>query len=216
MIKCISFLLLAVTITLIVFRFNRTPPSNLTGVYWGAFDPPTEAHAAIIIASLKDIPLKKLILVVNNHPYKNYTYSLETRLQMIREIILLNGLENVELRWQDENYKLDFLALKQLTKKPLCAIAGYDAYKKWVEYSTPHERSLYDAIAVIPRGNDSPILYDEIAFILPINSIYEHVSSTKVRASLCRKIVDTTCNNGTELNVSTNSQLINCSESDIR
>src|ERR1700722_11170238 len=113
---------------------------------------------------------------------------------MIREIIRSNNLENVELRWQDETHKLNFLALKEITQKSLCAIAGYDAYKKWVEYSTPHERSLYDAIAVIPRGDDSPILFDEIAFILPINSVYKHVSSTKIRASLSRKIVDSTYN----------------------
>lgn len=182
--KKFNFLIVAGSIVLIVFLFKAASSNNMSGVYWGAFDPPTEAHAAIITASLNDISLKKLIVVVNNHAYKNYTYPLETRLQMMSEIIRLNGLENVELHWQDENHKLDFLALKEITQHPLCAIAGYDAYKKWVEYSLPSERSAYEAIAVIPRGNDSPILYDEIAFILPINSIYKHVSSTKVRASL--------------------------------
>lgn len=197
----ISFVLLACVVAMSVFGFSGTPLNHRTGVYWGAFDPPTEAHAAIIATAMNDIPLKHLIVVVNNHPYKNYTYPVEVRLQMIREIIRKNGSENVELLWQDDDHRLDFFALKEITKDPLCAIAGYDAYKKWVDYSTAQERSLYDAIAVIPRGEELPILFDEIAFILPIHSMYKHVSSTKVRASLSGKILDSTSNDSAERNI---------------
>lgn len=72
--KTIIFYLLLGTIAMTYFSFNRIPTNNMTGVYWGAFNPPTEAHAAIIVASLKNIRLKKLIIVVNNHSYKNYVY----------------------------------------------------------------------------------------------------------------------------------------------
>jgi nicotinic acid mononucleotide adenylyltransferase len=39
----------------------------LNGVFWGCFDPPTLAHKAIALKALKDIPLKRLIIVINNH-----------------------------------------------------------------------------------------------------------------------------------------------------
>lgn len=73
----------------------------------------------------------------------------------MKEIIQSTGLKNVELLWQDDTHKLDFSVLREINLDPLCAIAGYDSYKKWVDHSTPQERSLYDAIAVIPRGDES-------------------------------------------------------------
>ena len=158
----------------------QTSLNKMTGVYWGAFNPPTEAHAAIIAASLNNIRLKKLIVVVNNHSYKNYIYSIDVRLQLMREMIQSTGLKNVELLWQDDTHPLDFSALREMTLDPLCAIAGYDSYKKWVSNSMP---LLYDAIAVIPRGDEPPILFDDRAFILPIDSEHKHVSSTKIRNS---------------------------------
>lgn len=181
--KKIVIFLVAITTIYNVFYLTQDTPRKLTGVYWGAFDPPTEAHAAIIISSMNDIPLKKLIVVVNNHAYKNYTYPLEMRLQMMKAIIQQHGLEKIELHWQDETHQINFIALKEISQEPLCAIAGYDAYKKWVSHSSSHDRSCYDAIAVIPRGEDVPILFDEIAFLLPIDSKYKDVSSTKVKAA---------------------------------
>ena len=202
-VPAITFYLLLATVAIIYFSFNCTPTTNMTGVYWGAFNPPTEAHAATIYASLNNMRLKKLIIVVNNHSYKNYSYPLEIRLQLMKEIIQSTGLKNVELLWQDDTHKLDFSALRELTIGPLCAIAGYDSYKRWVDHSTLQERSLYDAIAVIPRGDESPILFDENAFILPISSKYRHTSSTKVRNSLSHKIMDRTYSDSVERNIVT-------------
>lgn len=182
--KKIVIFFLITTMIYIGWHFTQEAPRKLVGVYWGAFDPPTEAHAAIVLNSMNNIPLKKLMIIVNNHPYKNYTYPLEMRLQMMKAIIQQKRLENVELRWQDETHPINFLVLKEISQDPLCAIAGYDAYKKWVANSTPQDRSCYDAIAVIPRGEDVPILFDEIAFLLPIDTKYKDVSSTKVRANL--------------------------------
>lgn len=62
------------------------------------------------------------------------------RLQWIKEIIQSNGLQNVEVLSQDDKHKLDFLALREITSEPICGIAGYDAYKTWIQYSTPEER----------------------------------------------------------------------------
>lgn len=172
------------------------------GVYWGAFDPPTEAHLAIIIKAANDIPLKKLIVVVNNHSYKNYAYSLEERLHMMKASLQQKGLDQVELLWQDASHQIDFLTLKAMVQEPLCAIAGYDAYKTWSASSASQDRSRYEAIAVVPRGDEEPILFDQSAFLLPIDPRYKDVSSTKVRDSLCRKMVDSACNESEARNIS--------------
>jgi cytidyltransferase-like protein len=177
------FLLIS-ALTFFNCEFITAEEKNLTGVYWGAFDPPTAAHAAIISASIQDIPLKKLIVVVNNHPYKNYTYPLKTRLQMLQNLIKSHQNADIELLTQDENNKIDFPALKTMTKGPLCAISGYDAYKRWMNFSDTAARLLYDRIAVVPRGDDLPVLIDENAFVLPIDSKYRHVSSTKEKLRL--------------------------------
>jgi len=154
---------------------------TLTGIYWGAFDPPTEAHAAIIAASINDIPLKKLIVVVNNHSYKNYTYSLDMRLQMMKNILQKYDPEKIELRWQDDAHPVNFQTIAEVTKEPLCTVSGYDSYKKWTLHAPLKDRSCYEAIAVVPRGDDDPVLFDKNAFILPIDAKYKDVSSTKIR-----------------------------------
>lgn len=163
-----------------------TSAPKMAGVYWGAFNPPTEAHAAVMEAALNKIPLKKLIVIVNNHPYKNYAYPLQIRLQMIQEMIDAHGFKNVEVLWQDETHPLSYQILKERVGAPLCAIGGYDSYKKWVEHTSPEERTLYDAIAVVPRGDDPLLLFDQNSFILSIPDNYRHVSSSKVRALLCQ------------------------------
>ncbi len=103
---------------------------SCTGIYWGAFDPPTKAHRAIIEIVLAEKWLRDLIVVINNHNYKSYTYSLEERKLMMEDIILSLDAKNVTLLAQDDNHPLDYQVLTCMTPYPLCAIAGYDAYKK--------------------------------------------------------------------------------------
>ena len=62
-------------------------------VYAGSFDPITLGHLNIAIrgASLVD----KLIIAVGENPKKNYTFSLEERIQMISESV--SHLSNIEI-----------------------------------------------------------------------------------------------------------------------
>ncbi len=159
-------------------------PIHLTGIYWGAFDPPTEAHKAIIATALNEIDLAKLIIVVNNHSYKNYAFTLQSRLRLLEKYIQALKNKNVEILWQDDINPINIDELINITKGPLCAIAGYDAYKKWVDYTSVEKRNLYSATAVIPRADDLPILYDENAFILLIDPKLKYESSSKVRNEL--------------------------------
>jgi len=153
----------------------------MIGVYWGAFDPPTVAHIAIINEALKQIPLKKLIVVVNNHQYKKYVYPLQDRIKLVEQMLGLHDRERIEIMWQDETTKLDYDSIKKKVNGPLCAIAGYDAYQAWVAHSTHEERLKYDSIAVVPRGDELPKLFDHNAFLLPIAAEYKYVSSSKKR-----------------------------------
>ncbi len=157
------------------------------GIYWGAFDPPTVAHQAIIETSIKHIPLKKLFVVVNNQSYKNYTHLLHERMalieEMLEEILDLEDRKNVEILFQTDEDKINYRAIRLMVSEPLCAVAGYDSYKAWIASSAPEERALYDAIAVVPRGDDDPLLYDANAFLLPISEEYKYVSSSKIRES---------------------------------
>ncbi len=154
---------------------------KMTGVFWGAFDPPTEAHRAIIQA-FSDLSIcNDLLIVVNNHSYKTYTHPLEQRLELLKR-----GLpeQKTTFLWQDDANPMNYQALEKIAAAPLCAIAGWDAYKNWVSHSTKQERALYKAIAVVPRGGDEPELFDSHAFIMPIDPSYRDTSSTKQRTRI--------------------------------
>jgi cytidyltransferase-like protein len=158
---------------------NQTLPFSAVGVFWGAFDPPTAAHIEIISACLKKLPITQLIVIVNNHHYKKYTFSLQDRIQLLESMLSSSDRMKIELVWQDDLNQIDYAELRRRTDGDLYAISGYDSYKSWTKYSTESERLLYKAIVVIPRGNDHPFLYDKNAILLPIDPCYQHISSTQ-------------------------------------
>ncbi len=147
----------------------------MIGVYWGAFDPLTKAHKAIIETALQKLELTKLLIVINNHRYKNYAFSLEERKQALLVWLESQKLKTVEVLFQEEKAPLDYAALLQREKPPFVAIAGYDAYLSW------KDRGLWDSIAVIPRGGSLPVLQDKKAFLLEIEAEHQHVSSSQVK-----------------------------------
>ena len=172
-----------------------------TAVFWGAFDPPTEAHYAIIDAVLAHRKVHDLIVVVNNHSYKNYMFPLMTRLQQLERVCLAK--KKVRCMWQDDQNPCGVHQLKQLTRSPLCAVAGYDAYQQWLKSGcVSRDRGLYQAIAVVPRGNEEPILFDDHAFLLGIGVRYRYVSSTLLRTSCVSNMLDSACMPASDLNAS--------------
>jgi cytidyltransferase-like protein len=154
---------------------------NLIGVFWGAFDPPTKAHLKVISEAIDKLLLEKLIIIVNNHSYKKYTYPLELRIQMLENELDPKLLTDIEILYQDDSHKIDYLFLSKKYKKPLCAIAGSDAYLSWKNHSTKRERELYDTIAVIPRGTTPFELEDSNAILLTLDKEFRHISSTQVK-----------------------------------
>jgi cytidyltransferase-like protein len=156
-----------------------TKDKSMTGVFWGAFDPPTKAHIAIIEKALSLPELRHILIIINNHSYKNYRSTLQERLDQMT-ILLSNWIPHqITLLTQDDAHPMNFTKLSTLTNLPLCAISGYDAYLKWAQYSSDIERSHYASIAVVPRGDIPPILFDEQAFLMPIDPTFKHTSSSQ-------------------------------------
>ncbi|MCB1114200.1 MAG: adenylyltransferase/cytidyltransferase family protein [Chlamydiia bacterium] len=153
----------------------------VSGAFWGAFDPLTSAHKAIVDTAIKEIELDRLYIVVNNHPYKNYTYPLEERIKAWRSWLDLKGFKQVELLSQDEAHLWDREALEAKSGQKIIAIAGYDAYQRWRAGAKKEALQNFDKIAVVPRGNEPPDLFDENALLLKIPEAYRYVSSAKVK-----------------------------------
>jgi cytidyltransferase-like protein len=148
------------------------------GVYWGAFDPPTPAHLAIIEKSLKIF--EGLIIVVNNGSYKNYSLLPHKRIEIIKS--KLNQMKKNKILFiiQDDENPVTYSTIKKRMKKKICVIAGYDSYSNWSKKKDSPIK--YDSIAVVPRGKEKPILFHENAFLMEISSKYRNISSTKLRA----------------------------------
>lgn len=185
--KIFFLFLISIGVSLLIVYFSKKNSfldnNKFTAVYWGAFDPLTNAHKAVIDAVLAHKSMHDLIIVINNHNYKKYTFSLENRQKLIENTISsISTKKQIKILSQDDNHPLDYETLERITPHPLCAIAGYDAYSRWTAYSSSHERAQYKAIAVIPRGGLSPDLFDSHAFLLNIDPIYKDVSSTQLKA----------------------------------
>lgn len=151
---------------------------EMSGVFWGAFDLMTEAHLRIMTICLEKFPLDPLIVVVNNHSYKKYRFPLKIRMEKIWEALSPEQKKRVLLKSQEDSQKMDYHALSQITHKPLCAIAGYDAYRSWNYISKAEDRISYHKIIVVPRGTETPHLFDSHAELLHIEDRYRFVSST--------------------------------------
>ncbi len=154
---------------------------EMTGVFWGAFDPATKAHLKIITTCLEKLHLDRLIVVVNNHSYKKYKFPLKERMEKILQKTTPEEQKKILLISQEDSKKMDYPALAQITNKPLCAIAGYDAYRLWNNFSNVQERALYHKIIVIPRGDETPHLFDAHAELLWIDPLYKHISSASCK-----------------------------------
>lgn len=68
---------------------------RIVAVYPGSFDPPTNGHVDIIVRVAKFFP--RLVVAVGENPQKRTLFSVEERVEMLREICQELGLENVEV-----------------------------------------------------------------------------------------------------------------------
>ncbi|MBY0462092.1 MAG: hypothetical protein K2Q34_02805 [Alphaproteobacteria bacterium] len=157
-------------------------------IYWGYFDPPTLAHKEIIVQSLNQLGVDKIIVVLNNPkaPDKNNPTDINQRFKMM-DILLHDYKDKIILVIQDEGQKADYHAVKKHIVGKLYAVAGQDSYEKWAQY----EKNLmaYDKIVVVPRY--VPDSKQPFASILPPNIMVLKIekdlytcSSTKARSHI--------------------------------
>ncbi|MFN3550214.1 MAG: pantetheine-phosphate adenylyltransferase [Endomicrobiia bacterium] len=99
--------------------------NNCTVVYPGSFDPPTNGHLDLIIRATK--MFKKVIVLVMNNTFKQYTFSVEERIKMLNLVIKKNRLKNVRV----EKYNgllVDYLRKNNLkvVLRGLRAVSDFD------------------------------------------------------------------------------------------
>ncbi len=73
-------------------------------VYAGSFDPPTKGHIWMIEQGVS--MFDKLIVAIGDNPSKRYSFSVEERLQLLRDST--SHLEHLEIAHFDNRYLVDY------------------------------------------------------------------------------------------------------------
>ena len=150
--------------------------------YWGSFDPPTLAHKIVILKALS--LFKEVIIIVNNDSKKKYTAPIHHRINMIK--LMLNNIDQSKYQILTKDDNNNYNSLKNVTNGKLYVIAGFDAFKQWLETHSFSQLKNYDGVYVIPRYKkyNHRILTANNIFILPIPNYYQNVSSNNIREQL--------------------------------
>ena len=151
------------------------------GIFWGAFDPLTKAHIAIIEKAFCELFLDSLVIVVNNHSYKHYHLPLEKRIDDIQATLSQEIKKHIQITYQDDKRQADFAFLEKTYKGSLCAIAGSDAYLRWSKMTPQKDMALYETIAIVPRADDVLISLEPNSQILSIDPCYKYISSSHLK-----------------------------------
>ncbi len=163
------------------------------GLYSGTFDPPTKAHDTIIRSALENLNLERLYIFVNKNGVKNYKYSSEERVEMLKR--MLKDIEDrvVIIAQSSDCKRADYQMIKNiLIKDKVIHIVGEDSYERRL-LILPENRIQFDAIVILPRiisGQNEKRLenLESNAFYLPINrKELLGISSTKVRSQLANR-----------------------------
>jgi pantetheine-phosphate adenylyltransferase len=79
-----------------------------TAVYAGSFDPPTNGHLWMIEQGLR--MFDQLIVAIGNNPSKRYSFTVDERLEMLRESTAPSG--NLLITYFDNRYLVDYARKK--------------------------------------------------------------------------------------------------------
>lgn len=165
------------------------------GVYWGTFDPPTQAHFNIMQNAIIQGKLDKLIVVINDNtgPKHYYTPGYD-RATMIRKMlwnsdtkspIELMKKNHIEIIVQTDDYKVDTKLIEKMNKDAwVVPVVGQDSFVSSAKYC-----KAYEEVIVAPRGEDKEELVRTMKEhdlhnirVLELGSTFLTVSSTEVRS----------------------------------
>ena len=96
---------------------------NLTGVYWGTFDPPTIAHGEIIKQSLGELELSNLVIVVNDNKTTGKDYNMpgknrrETVRQTIESLVPAQDRKRISVLIQKDDAPISYETVKKAHPK---------------------------------------------------------------------------------------------------
>lgn len=145
-------------------------------VYWGTFDPVTEAHFDIIKEALK-LNFKKVIVAINDNKATGKTYksSGESRLEMLeimRADLSPEDQERLEIVIQKDK-EFEYTNIKKIYPgAKVTAVVGQDSFEKFGAGC-----KWCDQVLVAPRGEKSDQLKKQIKDLGLTNNT--HVLSTK-------------------------------------
>lgn len=132
-----------------------------TAVYAGSFDPPTKGHIWMIEQGLAIFD--KLIVAIGDNPSKRYSFSVEERLQLLREST--TPCENLEIAHFDNRYLVDYARKK-----------GANSILRGIR--SPHDYE-YERVMRQINGDMAPEI--TTVFLMPPRDIAE-VSSNMVKS----------------------------------
>lgn len=166
------------------------------GVYWGAFDPPTLAHTAIILQSFNIFNLSLIYIVINAYKGKCVTSNvdIEDRKNMIllalKEMNPNLEIEKIKIVSQTaEEYNYDKLKKTLNSNDTLYAIVGADSFVKFHDACKE-----LDQVIVVKRDVENlskykSLLskYTNVKELELDNSLSEQISSSKARSAIANK-----------------------------
>ena len=161
-------------------------------IFWGYFDPPTLAHKEIVVQSLKQLDVEKVIVVLNNltNSGKTPSTNAKQRLEMM-QLLLTDYKDKVIFIIQDKDQTIDYKTIKKHIYGKLYIVSGQDSYEKWMQYEKNIDA--YDGVIVVPRHTETkqpllPINSKHIT-LLDIEKKLYTCSSTEVRANINEKSI---------------------------
>lgn len=132
-----------------------------TAVYAGSFDPPTNGHLWMIQRGLE--MFDRLIVAIGTNPSKNYTFTVEERLDLLRQSV--PSCERLKIAHFDNRYLVDY-----------ARDMGADYILRGIRSSHDYE---YERVMRHLNGDMAPGI--TTAFLMPPRDISE-LSSSNVKS----------------------------------
>lgn len=176
------------------------------GIFGGTFDPFTTGHAAVVVESMNQYCLDKVVIVPTTVNYyrkdKRYLFTFDEKVEIIQDFIArINKpveLDLVEKYADQENWRTIDTVQYFRDKYPLdelYLIIGEDSYQEFNTWTRAGDILKYVQLLVASRSGSSTdtafkIHSDVPASFIDMGSKFEDCSATNTRNKLIEEIID--------------------------